>query len=137
MTPLPRRSSPVRYGLRDGLRDGSPPTDDARCCPVCATALPSTRARYCSDACKQRAYRLRHGDRSIPALRQPAADLDRPGDRLRHTVYACPTCEARYLGERRCPDCHRFCRKLGPGGACPHCDEPILLTELPGNEVLP
>ena len=124
---------PVRYGSRDG----SAPTAGARRCPVCATILPSTRARYCSDACKQRAYRLRHIDRSALAVTQRAADRERAGDRLAHTVYACSACETRYLGERCCPDCHRFCRKLGPGGACPHCDEPVLLAELLGTEVLP
>jgi len=27
-------------------------------------------------------------------------------------------------------------RALGPGGACPHCDEPLLVAELLGKEVL-
>jgi hypothetical protein len=60
----------------------------------------------------------------------------RRGDQGAHTVYACPVCDTRYLGERRCPDCNCFCRKLGPGGACPQCDEPILIDELLGKEVL-
>jgi predicted nucleic acid-binding Zn ribbon protein len=129
----PPRSTPVRYGSRDG--SGAPA--GARPCPVCATPVPSARARYCSDACKQRAYRLRLGDRSAPALSHLVTGLDRAGDRRAHTVYGCPACETRSLGERRCPECHRFCRKLGPGGACPHCDEPILLADLLGTEVLP
>lgn len=29
------------------------------------------------------------------------------------TVFECPECEARYLDERRCPDCHLFCRRIG------------------------
>ena len=45
-------------------------------------------------------------------------------------IYECPECEARYLSERRCPDCHLFCRRAGIGGYCPHCDEPVTLTEL-------
>ena len=45
--------------------------------------------------------------------------------------------QARYLGQQRCPDCHRFCRRLGPGGACPHCDEPVTFVDLLGEEVLP
>ena len=67
----------------------------------------------------------------------PVAAARRLGDRAALMIYECPTCEARYLGQRHCPDCHRFCRKLGPGGACPHCDEPILLADLLGTEVLP
>jgi hypothetical protein len=45
------------------------------------------------------------------------------------TVYECPECGERLL-ERRCPDCQLFTRKLGPGGRCLHCDEPILIEEL-------
>ncbi len=126
-TPPPRPLL-VRYGSRDG---SAAPAG----CPLCTAALPSARARYCSDACKQRAYRLRQGDASSPNLPTPP-DPGRLSDPVAQTVYACPVCEARYLGERRCPDCNRFCRKLGPGGACPHCDEPTLVTELLGEEVL-
>jgi predicted amidophosphoribosyltransferase len=32
--------------------------------------------------------------------------------------------------DRRCPDCQRFTRRLGQGGTCPHCDEPVLFDEL-------
>ena len=133
MTPLPPRPNLVRYGSCYG----STPTDNTRCCPVCAMALPSARARYCSDACKQRAYRRRQINAAALDPAGPVTAVRRLADQAALMIYECPTCDARYLGERRCPDCHRFCRKLGPGGACPHCDEPILLTELPGNEVLP
>jgi hypothetical protein len=47
-------------------------------------------------------------------------------------VYECPVCGARFLGEQRCPDCNVFCRRLGPGGPCPHCDEPVALADLLG-----
>ena len=43
--------------------------------------------------------------------------------------------EARYLDERRCPDCNMFCRRIGAGGTCPHCDEPVALDELTDQEV--
>ena len=132
-TAPPPRSTPVRYASRYG--SGAP--DGARPCPVCATLVPSARARYCSDACKQRAYRRRQLDLGAPDLTGRPTAFTWSGDRVPHTVYECPTCEARSLGERRCPDCHRFCRKLGPGGACPHCDEPILLAELLEKEVVP
>jgi hypothetical protein len=45
-------------------------------------------------------------------------------------VYECPGCEQRLLDVRRCPDCNLFARKLGPGGACPHCDEPVVVADL-------
>ncbi len=104
---------------------------------MCATPLVRPRARYCSDACKQRAYRLRH---RATAVADPAAlrrTLQRQRALLAHTVYACPSCDARLVGERRCPECHLFCRLLGLGGHCPDCDAPILLTELLDLEVLP
>lgn len=47
-----------------------------------------------------------------------------------HTVYECPECETRYLGEQRCAECNRFCRVAGLGGACPDCEQPVLLSDL-------
>jgi hypothetical protein len=46
-----------------------------------------------------------------------------------HIVYECPECEER-LGERRCPDCNVFCRRVGPGGSCPSCGEIVVTDEL-------
>src|SRR5713101_3646461 len=45
-------------------------------------------------------------------------------------VYQCPECDNRYLGQQRCEDCRSFCRRLGPGGPCPHCDEAVAVTDL-------
>ena len=60
-----------------------------------------------------------------------AADTDaRPS-----VVYQCPECDERYLDERRCPDCHLFTRRIGVGAPCPHCDEPVALTDLNPEEV--
>jgi hypothetical protein len=121
--------APVRYG--------SPAPADARprrSCPVCRATLTSARARYCSDACKQRAYRQRQTGDTIVDLDALAADLRRRRLLVAHTVYECPTCEARLLGEQRCPDCHVFCRRLGLGGPCSHCDDPVTLAELLGLE---
>ena len=42
----------------------------------------------------------------------------------------------RFLGERRCPDCHLFTRAIGLGGHCPECDAPLLLVDLLGEEVV-
>ncbi|MGH9123094.1 MAG: hypothetical protein ACRDYC_14325 [Acidimicrobiales bacterium] len=46
-------------------------------------------------------------------------------------VYECGGCGER-LVERRCPDCNVFCRRVGPGGRCPACDEVVLVDELGG-----
>jgi hypothetical protein len=45
-------------------------------------------------------------------------------------IYECPECETRYLGERRCPDCNLFTRRIGPDGTCPNCDEPVAEADL-------
>ncbi len=52
------------------------------------------------------------------------------------TVYECPDCEIRYLDERRCPDCNLFCRRVGAGGLCPHCDEPVTINDLADSETV-
>ncbi len=116
---------------RDGPRYGSTaPGAPGPACPVCGPARPSLRARYCSAACKQRAYRLRHA-RPVDTAGL-AGQLRRLGQFTARTVYECPVCEERFPGERRCPTCNRFCRSLGLGGACPECERPILLDELLG-----
>ena len=48
------------------------------------------------------------------------------------TVYECPSCEQRYLGVRRCEDCNLFCRRVGAGGLCPHCEGPVAHRDLGG-----
>ena len=118
--PAPPRpdDNPLRYGIRYG-------------CALCHAPVPSPRARYCSDACRQRAYRRRQ---AAPALadeqRALAAELRGRGQLAAQRVYACPGCDQRFLGDRRCPDCNLFCRGLGLGGRCPHCDELVLVSEL-------
>ena len=92
-------------------------------CPNCGHRFqPSGRRRFCSDACRQAAWRARQPVAPVVPIppRSP-----RPA-----TVYECPACETRSLGEQRCPECHLFCRRVGPGGACPHCDEPVALVDL-------
>jgi hypothetical protein len=91
-------------------------------CPVCGAPFrPAGRRRFCSAACRQAAWRRRH-----PAPPPPAPA---PAPRAA-AVYECPACGARLLGEQRCPDCNRFCRRVGPGGRCPHCDEPVAVADL-------
>jgi len=91
-------------------------------CPICGTPFtPVWRQQVCSAACRQVRWRRRHATVavSLPERTRPAL-----------TVYECPACETRYLGVQRCPDCGLFCRRVGPGGACPHCDEPVALADL-------
>ena len=114
--------------VRDDWRDA--PTG----CLVCGKALGSRRARYCSRAHQQRAFRLRHIEvPDLPRLRQ---ELRRRRVLLAQTVYECPRCGERLVGERRCPDCRLFCRAIGLGGHCPECDTTVLLVDLLGEEVV-
>ena len=94
--------------------------DDATVtCPVCATTfVRSGRQRHCSTACRQAAWRRRRAAPAIPVVARS------------DTVYECPSCDARFLGAQRCEDCNTWARRLGPGGMCPCCDEPIAITDL-------
>ena len=104
-----------------------PPRDDTETitCPICQQSFtPTGRQRYCTSACRKTAYRRRHQD--------PLAPLPVPAARPRRdfTVYECPACELRLLGEQRCPDCRIFARRIGTGGPCPHCAEPVAIADL-------
>jgi len=142
----PMATPDAAFPIRDGSRDGSAlphrpnQATQSRSCPVCTTPLPSARARYCSAACKQHAFRLRHQPQLVfdddTRVQQLRNDLRRRGQLVAHTLYECPRCGERLLGERRCPECHVFCRALGLGGPCPECEQPILLQELLGMEVV-
>lgn len=57
--------------------------------------------------------------------------------RERHelTVYACDSCGARGLREQRCDECRKPMRRVGLGGSCPCCSEPIAVDELLGQDV--
>lgn len=101
----------------------------ARECAVCAGPLPAAgrTRRWCSNACRQAAFRARHSQPvSPPAL--PAKTARRP-----HTIYQCPDCETRLLGTQQCPDCGTFMTRIGLGGLSPCCDEPITFEELLDN----
>jgi hypothetical protein len=91
----------------------------ATLCAQCGGSFtPVGRRRWCSDACRQSAWRRR---RAAPRPTQPAK-ID--------TVYECPQCQTRYLGTQRCEDCNTWCRRLGPGGPCPHCDDIVAVQDL-------
>ena len=111
-------ANPIGDGSRDG--SGSP---RGRRCPVCGSPVLSSRARFCSGTCRQAAWRRRHAGPSVESVELPPR---------RPKVYECPECEQRYLDEWRCPDCNLFCRGLGHGGPCPHCDELVVVAELLG-----
>jgi hypothetical protein len=125
----------VRYGSRYGSPDPAH-ARPRRAWPVCQATLTSARARYCSDACTQRAYRRRQTDGTPLDLDALTADLRSRQARVTRAVYACPSCETRFLAEPRCPACHVFCCRLGLGGLCPHCDDPVTLAEILGREEL-
>jgi hypothetical protein len=102
-------------------------TIDRATCSVCGGAFhPTGRRRFCSDACRQAAWRRRH-----PSRKDQLPPKDVP---LSAAVYECPSCGSRYLGEQRCPDCQLFCRRIGPGGRCPHCDEVVAVEDLTGDQ---
>ncbi len=91
-------------------------------CGVCGRSFRRVgRQRFCGAACRQTAWRRRHPT-PLPSVppRSPRTS----------TVYACPECETRYLGEQYCADCRCFCRRVGPGGLCPACDEPVAIADL-------
>ncbi len=118
--------------------------DDARddrqaklACPVCGHDFePVGRSRHCSQRCRQRAYRLRrhHAQQATRAALAVTA-LRRQRQMVAQTVYQCPACEERYLGERRCSTCNLMCRKLGLGGRCSGCDELLTIGDLIGFEL--
>lgn len=94
-------------------------------CPVCGQPFtPNGRRQFCTDACKAAAYRRRHTTQPAPTA-VPATQPRRP-----ITVYECATCDHRALGQQRCEDCNIFMTRVGYGGLCPCCDEPITVNEL-------
>ncbi|MHB8450295.1 MAG: hypothetical protein ACYDAQ_07600 [Mycobacteriales bacterium] len=95
-------------------------------CRVCSTPMPAGQPRqFCSGRCRQAAYRHRHNP-PAPALPPlPAGAGRRPSG-----VYECAGCGQRLAGERRCPDCNLFARRIGDGGECPNCSEIITIEEV-------
>lgn len=104
-------------------------------CLLCPNPRRSGRGRFCSDACRQRAFRLRHT--ALPDLEEELLRkaLRQRATLVEHTIYECTACDVRYLGERRCSECNHFCRVVGLGGACQDCEQPILLSDLLDLEV--
>jgi predicted RNA-binding Zn-ribbon protein involved in translation (DUF1610 family) len=133
--PTPTTSPPDRSPSRDdpGTTRTSPAPeesssrDDRRTtrCPVCRRSFtPIGRQVFCSNACRKTAFRRRH--------QQPGTAVAVPAARRRRefTVYECPDCGDRLLGEQRCESCRTFTRRVGIGGPCPHCDQPVAIEDL-------
>jgi hypothetical protein len=94
-------------------------------CPICqAYFTPVGRQIYCNTACRKTAFRRRHQN-ATATVTVPAARHRRD-----YTIYECPDCGERLYGEQRCPDCGSFARRVGLGGPCPHCDQPVALSDL-------
>ena len=95
-------------------------------CPVCATPFVAAgKRRYCRDACRVTAHRRRARAEQTSPPAPPASAPRRPV-----TVYQCDGCDTRALGVQRCEACGTFMRRVGPGGHCPGCDEPVAYDEL-------
>ena len=98
-------------------------------CPVCRRRrfVSSGRKRVCSPACRQALFRRRHAAAGVPLVVPPHRS------RRDATIYQCPSGEARYLGTQRCGECGVFCQRVGPGGLCPECGEPVAIADLLGS----
>ena len=108
---------PGRFPSRDD--------DGTTSCPVCRRSFtPIGRQVFCSTACRKSAFRRRH--------QQGGAAVTVPAGRPRRefTVYECPDCGGRQLGEQRCESCGTFTRRVGIGGECPHCSEAVAISDL-------
>jgi hypothetical protein len=114
--------------MRDGSRYAS--SSSSAGCLVCDAPLADARARFCSPAHRQLAYRLRRRESTAPNEPDLRHQLQRQRRLTAHTIYQCPQCQERFVGERRCPSCQLFSRSVGLGGRCPECDQPILLADL-------
>jgi hypothetical protein len=104
-----------------------------RLCPSCQQyfAAPAGRA-HCSGACRMADWRRRHPDHQPPNP-TPTPPPD---------VYICTRCQRRYQFHQpalatpapNCPHCAIPTRRLGVGGHCPCCDQPVAAIELLDNQ---
>lgn len=117
------------------MTDATPSRDDTATmnCPVCRSFFAASgRKRFCSDACRRLAWKRQHQAPSVPIVIPPPGRPRRP-----LTVYECAACGTRAVGEQRCGDCGTFMARVGLGGHCPHCDEPVAVADLITGEVMP
>ncbi len=116
--------------IQEPSREPSRTATSPRTCLICGAALSPSQQRYCTRACQQQAYRLRHRQPLRLDVVLLRAELKRRRQLAEHTVYECPSCELRSVGEQRCGECNTFGRALGLGGHCPDCDSVLLLSDL-------
>ena len=115
--------SPSRPWCDDGRDDEG---DDTRCPSCLRSFVRQGRQAYCTAACRQKAYR----QRTITTQIRAAIPSPPQRNRRQMSVYQCPDCEQVLLGEQWCPDCQRPCHRLGLGGNCPYCAEPVTVDQL-------
>jgi hypothetical protein len=118
-TPPPPRRQPASPRRNDN--------ETTTACPVCATtSTPIRRQRYSTPACRQAAWRARHPDPDTkPVIVTPPRT-----PRSAITVYHCPGCDTRTLGQQWCHDCNQPRTRVDLGGLCPHCQEPITIRDI-------
>ena len=93
------------------------------------------RGVYCGPTCRQRAFRLRRRQANQPTLTRLTNHLRQAQRLIDQTVYECSACNERFLGHRRCGDCHLMCRKVGLGGECGSCAEILTIADLLGTDL--
>ena len=100
-------------------------------CPSCQHPFsPVGQQRFCCDACRVADYRRRQEAAPAPVM-TPRSERRQP-----LTVYVCDGCGARAVGEQRCEECQIPMRRIGLGGRCPCCHEPLAVDELLGQEAI-
>jgi predicted amidophosphoribosyltransferase len=113
---------PSRNDIRNDI-----PAPGTATCPTCQQPFtPIRRQTYCTPACRQ-------APPGEPATHNPGPHPppSRPGTSRRDiTVYQCPHCDTRYLGQQWCHNCHTPCTRLDHGGLCPHCSEPVAISDI-------
>ena len=105
-------------------------------CPMCGRTVPLRgRGTYCGPTCRQRAFRLRRRAAKRLTLTELIDRLHRERRLIAQTVYECPSCNERFLGQRRCGECNLMCRKVGLGGECISCAEILTIADLLGADL--
>lgn len=84
----------------------------------------SGRCGWCSPACRQAGWRRPHPG-TPPGAGPARAAAGPPAHGVRM-----PGCGERYLGQQRYEARGIFCSRIGPGGPCPHCAEPVAIQDI-------
>ena len=99
-------------------------------CPVCQRPFtPQGKRRWCSEGCRVAAWRRRR-QQAGPAITLPPARPRRP-----ITVTSATAAPPAPWDSNAATNAAPSCAKLQLGGPCPHCDEPVAVTELLDQEV--